>query len=176
MQVYVSTVLGSDSEFSVTSLRIPAVGTISVVVHYYFLFDVHGLTFLTESTAILLLLHLRLLATTPPTPPWDHQRNCPFVKSYFGTRRCLVYTSKCLYLLHFRRAGNVAGKCKWPWPMKKKSYDHDTYSTNKLHRIDLRPIGETRRNAYDVESTVLTTFSQKTGLLTTFWLLQKRGM
>ena len=31
---------------------IPAVGTISVAVHYYFLFDVYGLTFCTESSAI----------------------------------------------------------------------------------------------------------------------------
>ena len=39
--------------FSVTSLRIPAVGTISVAVRYYFLFDVYSLTFCTESSAIL---------------------------------------------------------------------------------------------------------------------------
>ena len=43
----------------------------------------------------------------------------------------------------------------------RKSYDHDNYFANALNRIGLRPFGETRRNAYDVESTVLTTFRQK---------------
>ena len=47
----------------------------------------------------------------PPNSSLDHQRNLRFVTSYFGTRRCLVYTSKCLYLLNFRWAGNAAVKC-----------------------------------------------------------------
>ena len=33
----------------------------------------------------------------PTNSSLDHQRNFPFVTSYFGTRRCLIYASKCLY-------------------------------------------------------------------------------
>ena len=50
-------------------LRIPAVDTISVAVHYYFLFDVYGLTFCTESSAI--LTSVSLTSVSPTSRPAD---------------------------------------------------------------------------------------------------------